>query len=51
MQDGDRKEAINILERYHETEYRVVGLVPVRNMKFKLYLCGHKIREAPWKAA
>jgi len=26
MQDGDRKEAINILERYHETEYRVVGI-------------------------
>jgi len=44
--------AINILRRYLGSESQVVaGLAPVRGVRFKPHLCGHGVKNAPWKVA
>jgi len=44
--------AINILQRYLGKKFQVVaGLAPVRGVRFKPHLCGHGVKNAPWKAA
>lgn len=44
--------AINIYARYLGKKSQVVaGLAPVRGVRYKPHLCGHGVRNAPWKAA
>lgn len=44
--------AINIYVRYLGKKSQVVaGLAPVRGVRYKPHLCGHGVRNAPWKAA
>jgi len=44
--------AVNIFARYLGIESQVVaGLAPVRGVRYKAHLCGHGVKNAPWKAA
>lgn len=42
--------AINIYKRYPGTRFQVVAdLAPVRGVRYKPHLCGHGVKNAPWK--
>lgn len=44
--------AINMYARYLGKKSQVVaGLAPVRGVRFKPHLCGHGVKNTPWKAA